>query len=232
MGMRVATYFRVSTKSQTDEDRLGLAVQQDAVTQMCNSHNHTIVAQYSDLGFSGATANRPQLAQLLEDAPRGLFEALCVYKFDRLARNVTLDGFIKYQLKKASVRVISATEAQTDPEDPAATLTANVLAAVAQFERSLIAQRMSAARALKRSRGGYASGRPAFGHRASGKSLVINGDEAAIVEFMRQLRAAGKTYGAIALALDARSFRPRHAERWNRATICQILKRLRGQQMA
>lgn len=88
---------------------------------------------------------------------------------------------------------------------------------------------MSAARALKRSRGGYDSGRPAYGQRASGKSLVVNEDELAVIGLMQRLRLAGKSYGAIAVALDTRKFAPRHARCWSRATICQILKRFGDQ---
>ena len=222
---RVATYKRVSTKSQSDKDRLGLAIQEDAIAQICKTRGYTIVATYCDSGFSGTTADRPGLAAMLEDATKGLFEEIVVYKYDRLARSTMLDGFIRYQLKKASVSVVSATEKQGDPEDPVAALTAGVLAAVSQFEISLIRQRMCAARALKRSRGGYDSGRPAYGQRACDKSLVTNEDEVAVIELMRKLRSAGKSYGAIALALNARQILPRHAKHWNRATICQIIKR-------
>jgi len=228
---RVAIYTRVSTRAQSDEDRLGLATQEEAIAQVCSARDYTIVARYSDTA-SGATADRHGLASMLEDATKGSFEQIVVYKYDRLARSTMLDGFIRYQLKNASVGVISATEAQANPEDPIATLTTDVLAAVSQFERSLIAQRMSAARALKRSRGGYDSGRPAYGQRASGKTLVMNEDESAVIELMRELRSAGKSYGAIAQALDARQVAPRHAKSWNRATICQILNRFVERQMA
>lgn len=225
---RVCTYVRVSTRSQGDSDRLGLPTQQQAIKQLCTEQGFLVVAEYADIGCSGATAARKGLATLLDQASRGLFDAVVVAKLDRLARNLMLDGFIRYQLRKAGVRVISATEPHADSEDPVAALTANVLAAVAQFERHLIAQRMSSARALKRQRGGYSCGRPPYSRRASGKSLVVDECETAVVDFMKQLRSAGKSYGSIALSLEARAIFPRHATHWSRSTILRILRRNAG----
>lgn len=223
--IHVATYVRVSTRSQGESDRLGLPVQLEAIRGLCATQRYEIVAEYSDIGCSGATAARKGLAALLDDATKGLFGVVVVYKIDRLARNLMLDGFIRYQLRKAGVSVISATENQGDPEDPVAALTANVLAAVAQFERHLITQRLSSARVLKKSRGGYSCGRPPYSRRASGRSLVVDQNETAVVETMRQLRAAGKSYGAIAIALESRNLPPRHAQEWSRSTILRILRR-------
>jgi DNA invertase Pin-like site-specific DNA recombinase len=45
-------------------------------------------AVYDDVGFSGATIDRPALQQLLEDIAAGRVDTLVVYKIDRLARSL------------------------------------------------------------------------------------------------------------------------------------------------
>src|SRR5690242_10877736 len=136
--MRVVAYFRVSTKGQGEADRLGLPTQEAAIERFCRDGGHELGEQYSDVGFSGATADRPELARLLSDAANSAFQAVVVYRGDRLARDTMLDGYLRYSLKRRGVAVLSATEADTIGEDPTAKLTQAVLAAVSEFERHLI----------------------------------------------------------------------------------------------
>jgi site-specific DNA recombinase len=46
-------------------------------------------AVYDDVGFSGATIDRPTLQQLLDDIAAGRVDTLVVYKIDRLTRSIT-----------------------------------------------------------------------------------------------------------------------------------------------
>lgn len=217
--MNVAAYYRVSTKGQGEDDRLGLPTQRHAVQRFCSTHE--IMRVYEDNGYSGATADRPALAQLLEDASSGLFEAVVVYAWDRIARDTMLDGYIRYRLKALGVTVLSAT--QTNGIDPTSELTQNILAAVAQFERHLIAQRLSAARRLKKSRGGYAGGKPALGLMVSDGELVPNEAEREALKMARRLRESGKSVRAIAQALNDSGMRSRSGKPWASSTVHKML---------
>jgi len=223
--MRLAAYFRVSTRSQGESDRLGLPTQEAAVQRYAIENGHELVDSYCDIGFSGATADRPDLARLLTDAADGRFEAVLVYRGDRLARDTMLDGYLRFTLKRHGVAVLSASEQNATGEDPTAKLTQSVLAAVAEFERHLIRQRLSAARRLKRLHGGYAEGRPRFGFKAEGASLVAACREQEAVALMRRLRRRGKSYRAIATALEAASYHPRHGAAFHPFVIKRILSR-------
>lgn len=217
--MNVAVYYRVSTKGQGEDDRYGLPAQRAAVERFCRTNRHSIVATFEDRA-SGATADRPELARLLSESG---FEAVVVARWDRLARDRTLDGYLRYSLGRHGVGVLSATE--ENGADPHAELTQGILAAVAGFERHLIRQRLLAARQLKRQRGGYAEGKPRYGTKALNGSLVVDATEARVIDVARRLRRGRQTYREIAAALDAKGLKPRSGGRWSASTICDILKR-------
>lgn len=230
--MRVAAYYRVSTSSQAGEDRFGLQAQHEAVERYCTEHGHEIIAVYEDAGYSGASADRPELARMLheaahegEDGRKPPFDAVVTAKGDRIARDVMLDGYLRFTLKKAGVEIISASE-ETTGTDPTSQLMQAMLAAFAQFERSLITARLVGGRRVKRAAGGYAEGRPRFGMRAVGKALVADDDEARAVALIRKLRKRGLTIRAIAAHLNETQFRPRHAKTWNPSTVGNIIQRL------
>jgi DNA invertase Pin-like site-specific DNA recombinase len=223
--MRIAAYYRVSTKAQGETDRLGLPAQEAAVERFCIVNGHEIVERHSDVGFSGATADRPELARLLAEAADQRFEAVVVYRGDRLARDTMLDGYLRYTLKRRGVSVLSATEKEAAGEDPTAKLTQSVLAAVSEFERHLIKARLFAARRLKKARGGYADGRPRFGFKAENASLVTSEHEQEALCLMRRLRRSGKSFRAIAVALDSSGHRPRRGSTWHPYTVKRILSR-------
>jgi len=223
--MKVAAYFRVSCKKQGEADRLGLPAQEAAVQRYATENGHEVVDSYRDIGFSGATADRPDLARLLTDAADGRFEAVLVYRGDRLARDTMLDGYLRFTLKRHGVTVLSATEKNASGEDPTAKLTQSVLAAVAEFERHLIKARLSAARRLKKARGGYADGRPRYGFRAEGAALVPCEQEQVAFRLMRRLRRQGATFRTIAATLAAQGCQPRHGCVWHPFTVKRILSR-------
>jgi len=215
----------VSSRGQGEEDRLGLPTQEAAIERFCAERGHEVIERYSDVGYSGATADRPDLARLLADANDKQFEAVVVYKGDRLARAVMLDGYIRFSLERHGVKVLSASERDTSGEDPTARLTQAVLAAVAEFERHLIKARLSAARRLKKARGGYADGRPRYGFRAEAGTLMPDEFEQERLSLMRRLRRRGHSFRAIANILNTDGYRPRHGMTWHPFAIKRILSR-------
>jgi len=75
-----------------------------------------------------------------------------------------------------------------------------VLDSVAEYQRASLVARLTAARAAKKARGGYAGGRPPFGYRAHGKALVPNEEQAAVVRW----RAVGTLWNDLSVAGTAR----------------------------
>jgi putative DNA-invertase from lambdoid prophage Rac len=175
--LRVARYLRVSTKDQS------LDLQRDETAAYAAQRGWVIVATYEDT-MSGASTKRPGLAQAMKDARRGRYDVLLAWKSDRLFRS--LSDFVRTvtELGEMSVAFASVTE-PIDSSTAAGRLVANIMAVLAEFERSLIRERCVAGLAAARRRG-VRVGRP---------PARFDLEEA------RDLREAGASYKAIAAKL-------------------------------
>lgn len=219
--MKVATYIRCSTRGQGDDDRYGLPKQRADIEVFVGLEGHEVVASFEDIGFSGATAARPGLAEMLEAEG---FDAIVVPCWDRLARNPNLDGYLRYSLKKRGIVVLSAT--QSNAVDPTSELTQVILAAVAGYERHLISQRLAGARRLKAAQGGYAHGKPKFGTSSGGGVLIENATETGAIAAMVSLRALGLTIREIVDKLNGEpAYATRTGKKWGPSSVHRILAR-------
>jgi len=110
---------------------------------MCRSRGWTIELEYVDQGWSGAKESRPSLDELMRDVERGyrFFDAICCWKFDRFARSTKhlLKALETFQ--NLGINFVSLTES-VDTTTAYGKLVFTILAAVAELERSLIAERI------------------------------------------------------------------------------------------
>lgn len=112
---------------------------------------------YEDRGFSGAAKERPSLAKVLGQVGPG--DLLVVWKLDRLGRSLAhLIGIID-SLGKAGGEIVSLSE-NIDTTTAGGRLIFHMMGALAEFERSLIAERTSAGMKAAKRRGKHV-GRPA-----------------------------------------------------------------------
>jgi DNA invertase Pin-like site-specific DNA recombinase len=111
--------------------------------EFCKTRGWLIVHEYIDEGWSGAKESRPHLDELMAavNAKAQNFKAVVVWKFDRFFRSTQhmLKVLETFQQKK--LEFISLTE-QIDTSTPVGKLVFTLLAAIAEFERSLIAERI------------------------------------------------------------------------------------------
>jgi len=149
--IRVALYARVSTADQTTENQL-IELRRYAEARGWTS------TEYLEDGVSGAKERRPALDRLMGDARRRRFDVLLVWRLDRLGRSlkhliVTLD-----ELAALGIAFVSMNEG-IDCMTPAGKLQLHLLAAIAEFERERIRERVMAG--LQRARRqGQRLGRP------------------------------------------------------------------------
>jgi DNA invertase Pin-like site-specific DNA recombinase len=137
--MKIALYARVS-KAHTHQDP---EAQLQPLRAMCAAKGWTISHEYVDHGWSGAKESRPSLDQLMADASRGLrdFEAIACWKFDRFARSTKHLLRALETFQNLGIAFISLTES-VDTSTPYGKLVFTILGAVAELERSLIAERI------------------------------------------------------------------------------------------
>jgi len=157
---RAALYTRVSTGEQNTE------AQERALREYVQRRGWKVQKVYRDQGQSGASAKRPALNELLRDCRRGSVDVVVVWKFDRFARslNALISGL--ELCRSLGIDFVSVTEA-VDTSLPAGELVFQMIGAVAQFERSLIAERVKSGLANARAKG-KVLGRPPL-RRLSGE---------------------------------------------------------------
>jgi DNA invertase Pin-like site-specific DNA recombinase len=102
-----------------------------------------IVSEYIDNGVSGAKDSRPELNRLMTDAYKRRFDAVVCWKFDRFARSVSHLLRALETFKSLGIEFCSFSE-QMDTSTPTGKMIFTVLGAVAELERSLIAERVRA----------------------------------------------------------------------------------------
>jgi DNA invertase Pin-like site-specific DNA recombinase len=145
MPTRCALYARVSTQDQTCENQL-------AELRRYVAARGWSAAEYVDAGVSGAKDSRPALDQLLKDAKRRRFDVLCVWRLDRLGRNLKHLITLLDDLQALGIAFVSLGEG-IDATTPAGRLQFSILSSIAEFERARIAERVRAGLARVRAQG-------------------------------------------------------------------------------
>lgn len=120
--------------------------------EYCERRGWQIAGEYVDEGVSGAKDDRTELSRLMADAHRRKFDAVVCWKFDRFARSVSHLLRALETFNSLGVAFVSLSE-QIDTTTPAGRMTFTVLGAVAELERSLIAERVRAGLRNARAKG-------------------------------------------------------------------------------
>jgi DNA invertase Pin-like site-specific DNA recombinase len=213
-------YVRVSTEQQATEG-VSMAAQLERIRAYCLANGLELVAIHEDAGLSGKRAdNRPGLQAALADVcNRG--GVLVVYSLSRLSDSLAIID----RLQKAGADLASLTE-RIDTTTAAGKMLLTMLAAFAQFERDLTAERTTAALAHKKALGQRVGTVP-FGWdlSADGTTLLENTAEQQTIATIRALRASGMTLQAIADHLNASSTPTKKGTKWVHKTIRDIANR-------
>jgi len=131
--MKVAIYCRVSTEEQDPKK------QEEELKEFCINRDYKVVEIYTDV-ISGSKDSRPSLNRLMDYAYNKKFEAVVIWKLDRLGRSLKhlIDIVNKFQNWK--IDLICKTQ-DIDTSTPNGKLLFHIFGAVAEFERELISER-------------------------------------------------------------------------------------------
>ena len=145
--MRVAVYVRVSTSRQL---RLETIEQQlEKVRERAEEQGWELAEEniFRDDGYSGTTLKRPALDALRDKARLREFEVVVVLSPDRLARNYVHQMVLIEELEKGGCRVeFVERPMSSEPNDQ---LLLQIRGAVAEYERTLLSERMRRGRLAK-----------------------------------------------------------------------------------
>jgi site-specific DNA recombinase len=220
---RAATYSRVSTDQQVREG-YSLEDQDRRTRDYLDRQGWEFVDSFTDAGVSGKQKHRPGLDQLR--ANLASLDAVVVSSLDRLGRSTAnlIDLYDEFECKQ--VRLVSLRE-HLDSSTPPGRLMRTLLSAVAEFEREMIAERITtgvAARAAK----GKPHGRLHYGYRLnpdhSGPSWLVDEFEASILRRMFAAILAGESQQAIGRTLNSERVTTKHGGHWTQGTVRKLLR--------
>ena len=229
--MRAALYVRVSTDRQQQAQTI-----EQQVTQLrayVAAHDGWTVAAehvFRDDGYSGAKLSRPGLDALRDHAARAAFDVVVVTTPDRLARNFVHQMVVLEELERRGVRVVFCDRPLTD--DPHEQLVTQIRGAVAEYERTLIADRMRRGRQARLRSGQLLPWtRAPYGYRLHPErprdpALVQLDPVAAVVvqDLFAAYAAGGVTLHGLAAQLTARRVpTPTGKPIWRPTTVRQLL---------
>jgi DNA invertase Pin-like site-specific DNA recombinase len=162
-----ALYARVSTRNgQTPENQIR------ALCEVASRTGWEIVDQYVDHGVSGAKGRdkRPEFDRLLKDATRRKFDVLMAWSVDRLGRS--LQDLVSFLGEIRANRIDLYLHVQgVDTTTPAGRALFQMLGVFAEFERSIIQERIHAG--LDRARAkGVKLGRPPAAERLAERQII------------------------------------------------------------
>ena len=207
--MRVYGYMRVSTDEQGDS-RAGLEAQEAAIRAEVAHRGWDLVDLRHDVGSGKSLRRRESLGTTLRDLAAGRAEMLVVAKLDRLSRSM-LDFAGMMETAADEGWALSALDLGVDTTTTNGKLIANIMIALAQWERELIGDRTRTALAAVKARGTHVG-------RKSGVS-----DET--MRLIRTLRATGVSWQKVADALTAEGVETGQGGRWHAATVRRLALR-------
>jgi site-specific DNA recombinase len=229
--MRVAAYARVSTTRQAQAQ--GIEQQLDRLRAAAAERGWDLDDQhvYRDDGYSGARIGRPGLDRLRDRAALADLDLVLVTAPDRLARNYVHQVLLIDELAARGCRVeFLDRPMSSDPHDQ---LLLQIRGAVAEYERTLIAERMRRGRQAKLRAGTLLPWTTApFGYRLDPErprradAVRTEPGEAALVAqlFDWYLEPQATVYRLAARLTDLGAPTPRGGPRWNTASVRGILR--------
>ena len=159
---RAAIYIRVSTavKARNGADSAfekNPDVQELPLRQLAEQRGWDVHRLYCDRA-SGTKDDRPGLKALMQDARRGKFDRVLVWRFDRFARSVEQLVSALVEFRSLGIEFVSHQEA-LDTSTPMGKAIFTIIGAMAELERNVIRERVLSGLAYARARG-TKSGKP------------------------------------------------------------------------
>jgi site-specific DNA recombinase len=226
----VVAYARVSTDRQAEKQTI--AQQIERLQTYAQQHQWPLTTEqiYKDDGYSGARLDRPALDRLRDAAANGAFDVVLITSPDRLARRYAYQVWLLEELERAGVQVIFLERPPTgDPQD---VLVIQIRGVVAEYERTVIADRMRRGRLAALRAGQLVPWTvPPFGYRQDPirprdpAGLQIDEDAAHVVRqiFTWYIEDGLTLYGVAQRLIDRGVPTPSGRPYWNPSSVRKIL---------
>lgn len=220
----VVSYLRVSSPGQVDGD--GFDRQRAAIAAYAKRAKLNVVEEFREEGVSGTTDldARPALAALIGRVTSNGVRTVLVERADRLTRDLLAGELILAEFRRCGVRVLDSagTDLTVADGDPTRVLIRQVLAAVAQFDKTQLVRRMRAAKdRIAQRTGRRPEGRKPYGHYP-GEAAVLERARALLASHVAGVRPH---YATVARELNAEGLPTRTGAPWSAAMVRRVLVR-------